>query len=357
MKKLVIITDTHFGARNDSQVFSDYFFEFYQNQFFPYIVENSEDICGVMHLGDCLDRRKFINYKTAMDFREKFIGGLMETWKPCYFIVGNHDIYYKNTLAVNCYNELPMPGSEACWYVYDKPQVISIEKQDIAIIPWITAENYAETTKVLKSGAQIGMGHLEVRGFEMHSGVVSDHGFEKELFKNFEMVLSGHYHKRSNDGQIYYLGCPYEMTWADCGDPKGFHTFDLETRELEFFPNEYTMFEKIYYDDTKQDYAEFDITKFDKKYVKVFVENRNDYYAYDKFLDRLYKEISLHDLKIVEDFSDLSSDFVHDDIVDGAQDTLSLLDRYVDEIDTILDKERIKTKLKSLYIEAGDLEA
>ena len=87
------------------------------------------------------------------------------------------------------------------------------------------------------------------------------------------------------------------------------------------------------------------------------MENRNDYYAYDKFLDRLYKEISLHDLKIVEDFSDLSSDFVHDDIVDGAQDTLSLLDRYVDEIDTILDKERIKTKLKSLYIEAGDLEA
>ena len=61
MKKLVIITDTHFGARNDSQVFSDYFFDFYQNQFFPYIIENSEDIRGVMHLGDCLDRRKFIN--------------------------------------------------------------------------------------------------------------------------------------------------------------------------------------------------------------------------------------------------------------------------------------------------------
>ncbi len=146
------------------------------------------------------------------------------------------------------------------------------------------------------------------------------------------------------------------MTWADCGDPKGFHTFDLETRELEFIPNRYTMFEKIYYDDSKMDYVKSDITKYDKKYVKVFVENRQDYFAFDKFLDRLYKEISVHDLKIVEDFSDLSAEFVHDDIVEGAQDTMSLLDKYVDEIETSLDKDRIKSKLKSLYVEAGDLE-
>ena len=146
------------------------------------------------------------------------------------------------------------------------------------------------------------------------------------------------------------------MTWADCGDPKGFHTFDLETRELEFIPNRYTMFKKIYYDDSKMDYVKSDITKYDKKYVKVFVENRQDYFAFDKFLDRLYKEISVHDLKIVEDFSDLSADFVHDDIVEGAQDTMSLLDKYVDEIETSLDKDRIKSKLKSLYVEAGDLE-
>ena len=196
------------------------------------------------------------------------------------------------------------------------------------------------------------MGHLEVKGFEMHQGVVSDHGFEKELFKNFEMVLSGHYHKRSNDVPDLLSGVSIRDDLGfDCADPKGFHTFDLETRELEFIPNRYTMFEKIYYDDSKMDYVKSDITKYDKKYVKVFVENRQDYFAFDKFLDRLYKEISVHDLKIVEDFSDLSADFVHDDIVEGAQDTLSLLDKYVDEIETSLDKNRIKSKLKSLYVE------
>ena len=83
------------------------------------------------------------------------------------------------------------------------------------------------------------------------------------------------------------------------------------------------------------------LEQFEGKFVKVFVENRDDYYAFDKFMDRMYKEISVTDLKVVEDFSDLSADFVHDDVVEGAQDTMSLLDRYVEEIDSKLDKERI----------------
>ena len=88
----------------------------------------------------------------------------------------------------------------------------------------------------------------------------------------------------------------------------------------------------------------------------MFVENRTDYYAFDKFLDRLYNDISVWDLKVIEDFSDLNVDFISDNVVEDSQDTLSLLDLYVSEIDTNLDKNRIKDKLKSLYIEAGDLE-
>ena len=99
-----------------------------------------------------------------------------------------------------------------------------------------------------------------------------------------------------------------------------------------------------------------DVSQYDQKFVKVFVENRDDYYAFDKFLDRLYNDISVHYLKVIEDFSDLSVDFVSDNIVKEAQDTLSLLDRYVDDIETNLDKERIKGKLKSLYVSAGDID-
>ena len=353
MSKIAILTDTHFGARSDSLIFNEFFYDFYENQFFPYVKEHPE-ITTFLHLGDCLDRRKYINYKIAKDFRERFIGGLDELNIPCHFIVGNHDIYYKNTLEVNCYNELTLP--ENC-NVYDEPTIVTIDGYDVAVIPWLTTDNEDQVYGLTKEpGVQVAFGHLEISGFEMHSGVMSQIGISKSVFHKFDMVMSGHFHKRSTDGHIYYLGCPYEMTWADCNDPKGFHVFDIETRELEFIPNERTIFEKIYYNDKKTKYSGVDVSQYDQKFVKVFVENRDDYYEFDKFLDRLYNDISVWDLKVVEDFSDLSVDFVSDNVVEESQDTLSLLDRYVEEIETNLDKERIKTKLKSLYIEAGDLE-
>ena len=353
VSKIAILTDTHFGARSDSLIFNEFFYDFYENQFFPYVKEHPE-ITAFLHLGDCLDRRKYINYKIAMDFRERFIRGLDELNIPCHFIVGNHDIYYKNTLEVNCYKELTLP--QQC-YVYDEPTVITINDYDMAVIPWLTSDNEDQVYGLTKEpGVQVAFGHLEISGFEMHSGVMSQSGISKSIFNKFDMVMSGHFHKRSTDGHIYYLGCPYQMSWADANDVKGFHVFDTETRELEFVPNERNIFAKIHYNDKKTVYKDEDVSQYDQKFIKLFVENRDDYYEFDKFLDRLYNDISVHDLKVVEDFSDLSVDFVSDDIVSEAQDTISLLDKYVEDIDTNLDKERIKSKLKSLYIEAGDID-
>ena len=353
MSKIAILTDTHFGARSDSLIFNEFFYDFYENQFFPYVKSHPE-ITTFLHMGDCLDRRKYINYKIAKDFRERFIKGLDELNIPCHFIVGNHDIYYKNTLEVNCYNELGMPENSN---VYSEPTIVTIGDYDMAFIPWLTQENQSQFDSIINEpGVQIAFGHLELSGFEMHSGIMSQTGISKTIFNKFDMVMSGHFHKRSTDGHIYYLGCPYQMSWADANDIKGFHTFDTSTRELEFIPNEKNIFEKIHYNDKTTNYNELEVSKYDQKFVKVFVEHRDDYYAFDKFLDRLYNDISVHDLKVIEDFSDLSVDFVSDDIVKEAQDTLSLLDRYVDDLETNLDKERIKDKLKSLYVSAGDIE-
>ena len=62
MTKFVILGDTHFGARNDSRKFHDYFEKFYKNTFFPYLEEHG--ITEIIQLGDLFDRRKFINYKS-----------------------------------------------------------------------------------------------------------------------------------------------------------------------------------------------------------------------------------------------------------------------------------------------------
>ena len=69
--KIAIVTDTHFGARNDNLNFNEYFFKFYENIFFPTLKERGITTC--VHMGDVVDRRKYISYRIANDFRSRFI--------------------------------------------------------------------------------------------------------------------------------------------------------------------------------------------------------------------------------------------------------------------------------------------
>jgi len=94
--KIALITDTHWGARNDSVIFSEYFSKFYDNVFFPYIDDHNIKTC--IHLGDVVDRRKYINFKTANDLRENFVERLWKMGVVTHVIIGNHDIFYKKTL-------------------------------------------------------------------------------------------------------------------------------------------------------------------------------------------------------------------------------------------------------------------
>ena len=69
--KIAIINDTHFGARNDSPLFLEYFMSFFEKQFFPYCKEHG--ITKVLHLGDLMDRRKYVNFNTLAEVRKRFV--------------------------------------------------------------------------------------------------------------------------------------------------------------------------------------------------------------------------------------------------------------------------------------------
>ena len=136
--KIALITDTHFGARNDSLIFSDFFRKFYENVFFPTLKERG--ISDVIHLGDVVDRRKFINYKTLNSMKEILFIPLKEMGGNIKIIVGNHDIYYKNTLAVNSMTELTKGMSHVT--VYDKPTEVSLtDDHKVLFVPWICDDN------------------------------------------------------------------------------------------------------------------------------------------------------------------------------------------------------------------------
>ena len=346
--KIGLITDTHFGARNDNQNVSDYFFKFYDGVFFPKLIEDK--ITTVIHLGDVMDRRKFVSYKTATDFRKKFIERFEELGIDLHIIVGNHDTYYKNTSEINSMEEL-VKGN-----VYIDPTVVNFDGLDILFIPWINANNYNASMKALKSSkSEVIMGHLEINGFEMYKGHPAEGSYDKSQFRRFDTVFSGHSHHKSDDGQIFYLGTPYEIFWNDADDTKGFHIFDTETRELERIVNPHRLFRKIFYDDSDKDYTEVSVDEYKEQYVKLIVVNKKDLYGFDQFVDRLLK-VDAYEVKIIEDFSELDAENVSDDIVENTEDTLTLLEKYIDELDVTLSKKRLKTTMKSLYNEAQDLE-
>ena len=348
--KIALINDTHWGARNDSPAFIDYFNRFYDEVFFPYLQENN--IKTVIHLGDVVDRRKFINHNTAHNFKLKFWNRIDELNLDTHVIIGNHDTYYKNTNEINALQNLNISKTAK---VYTSSQTINFDGLDILFMPWICDTNKEDTLyHIDNTTAQIVMGHLEIKGFEMHKGHLNEQGLEKELFKRFEKVITGHFHKKSDDGHIYYLGCPYQIMWSDYNCPKGFHIFDTQTRELTRIPNPLIMFKKFVYNDKGEDYSKKDLSEYENTFVKLFVSNRTDTDMFDKLLDRFHNEINAYEINVIEDNNSDMSASVREDILEQGEDTLTFLGNYIDQIDTTLDKAKLKTFAKELYVEANE---
>ena len=348
--KVAIITDQHFGARNDSIAFLDFFEKFYDNTFFPALDANAIDT--VLVLGDTFDRRKYINFYALDRAKKMFFDKLEERGIRVHMLAGNHDTYYKNTNEVNSPDLLLVEYGNID--VISKPETIVIDGTSICMLPWICPENYQESLDHIKNTkAEVCMGHLEIAGFAMYRGMESHDGLAKETFEKFDLVFSGHYHHRSSDKHIHYLGNPYELTWQDYNDPRGFHLFDLSTRELEFICNPYRMFERIEYNDKDQEPVDLDALELDQKYVKLVVVNKNDFYKFDKFIQKLYNK-GCHEIKIIEDMSEFQEGEIGEEI--NLEDTLSVLSHYVDSIETDVDKEQIKTYMRTLYTEAVNIE-
>ena len=350
--KIALLNDTHFGARNDNPAFVKYFNRFYDEIFFPYIIQH--DIKTLIHLGDVVDRRKFINFNTAHNFQENFWKRLWDLKIDTHIILGNHDTYYKNTNKVNFTHLIKTFDGENEPWIYDKPATVNFDGLDILLLPWICPETEEESIyEIDNSHAEVCMGHLEIKGFEMHKGHFQEVGLEMDQFKRFDKVLSGHYHRKSDNGTIYYLGTQYEITWSDYQCPKGFHIFDTDTRELTRVSNPLTMFEKIIYNDTKQSYTNMDISKYKDKHLKVIVEEKTDTNKFGEFIDRLHNEINTHEVNVIEDSYNINAT-ADVNIIDQGEDTLTFLHNYINSLDTELDKARINSIMKDFYQEVQE---
>ena len=346
--KIAIITDQHFGARKNSKLFHDYFLKFYEDIFFPTLIK--EGITTIVDMGDTFDSRKGVDFVSLEWAKNNYYDKLEELGITIHTIIGNHTAYYKNT------NDLTGVGLFLREYdnvkIYSEAEEVTLDKTKFLFVPWINSENQNKTFELIEeSDSPCVMGHLELNGFMATRGHYMEHGMDANIFDKFDRVFTGHYHMRSNQGNVFYLGNPYEMYWNDVNDrERGFHLFDTDTLVHTPVNNPYQIFHNLYYEDTP--HQMLDITKYNQKILKVIVRKKSDPKQFEKYIDKLYSS-NLAELKIVENFDFTEGEEFE---ADESEDTISLLNRYIQESEVDLDKSVITEILQDVYREACEVE-
>ncbi len=204
--KILFITDTHLGLYNDS----DEWLEIVTN-IFKYVKEicKEEKINTIIHGGDFFHNTKSINKKT-LDISKYIVKDILNDI-TIISIIGNHDIFYKNKLKPNSLQTFE--DTSNVHVIYEPTKF-----HDILLVPW--------NADFSKEKAKYCFGHFKINGFQMNDSFTCKKGLNLNLFKNFKQVYSGHFHKKSTNKNIMYLGSPYQQTFADEGSERGFYIWN-----------------------------------------------------------------------------------------------------------------------------------
>ncbi|HET8689737.1 MAG TPA: metallophosphoesterase [Methanosarcina sp.] len=328
---IAILGDTHFGARNGSKQYHRYFAKFFKD-FFKYI--DDFEIKDVIQLGDLFDVRKHVDTWVLDWCKETFIEECVSRKLNVYVCIGNHDIHYKETLEVNT-PSLVLSEWPETFNVIDKPTETTIDGKKFLLVPWITKTNKdAIEAAIKKTKAHYLCGHFEFNGFPMHKGSIAKSHHEHEGYSKFKKIFSGHYHTKSTKDNVIYTGTPYETTWIDSGDEKGFYV--LTDIDIVFAKNQHTFHEYITYPEVRN---------IESKFIRAIIEDTSDKKAIDKWKAKLI-EFEPHDIKYTEKTQTTYASSMNMTKIHSTED---LIFDFVDKTETNLDKQRLKTMMHSLY--------
>lgn len=349
-----ILGDPHWGVRGDSKIFHDIFTTFYKKM----IAEMVDRGCKTLIiLGDVFERRKFVNFETLMVCKRVLFDALRDAGIQVFMIAGNHDVYFKNTNRINSLDLcLPIQEYPNLTLITQTAEEHLIDGQKVLFVPWVNKENYGDICdKIDNSLARFMVAHLDMVGFEMHKGAISEHGhFDADRLHKFERVITGHYHTKSSKGNIFYLGTPYETSWNDYGETKGYHYLNGE--DLEFVPNDFQTFYRFVYDDKNGMPAdllkEIKATDLANKYVKLIIKSKRNLKLFNSFVELIEGKLPA-DLNILDE----TNFVVENEETEGElTDTLSVIRFFIEsELETDLDKTRLMNGMSVLYQSALEL--
>jgi len=348
MNKVILLGDTHWGNNNDSPIFHSHFKKFYE-MMFTYMSENG--IKTIIQLGDLFDKRKNINFLTLHRANQIFFDRLKEFGIHLYVLAGNHDCTYKNTNDVNSVRLL----STSNMTVIDKfTATVNVNGVDVDFFPWLNENNIQQSKDFVKSSkSKIAVGHFEFAAFPMHPGQLAESGMDHRLLSNYTAVYSGHYHTISSRDNVLYTGTPYELSWSDCDDAKGFWVLDLEksNEQPEFIRNPFKLYKSMVYDDVSGE-IETDVNIKDM-FVKLFVVNKQDQYSFDSYVANLNSQ-SPYSLKIIESNISQSIATALNSKIEF-KSTSEMINHVVDEMELKVDGFILKSMIAEIYAEASEL--
>ncbi len=363
---IALITDTHFGSKNFNKSVFKSQMDWFQNQFFPYLIEHK--IKDVIHLGDFVHNRNTIDLIILQDLKQNFFKWFEDNDIKLHIIVGNHDTQYKSTLEYNFYKENTIEFKNVV--VYEKDTILKLGKYKIGMIPWIVETKSWTPPK----GCDILCGHFEIKDFPMMKNIFSHEGYQYEIFKDYKYVFTGHYHTRSNKGNVHYIGTQYQLTWNDFDEDKGFAILK-DNFEFEYIPNTYSpKFIKMYYNSTLDlpirveglsngisGYIDkersLEIAK--DNYVRVYEEKITNQSEFDFWLSSLtsvskndYKIETVNTQEVIEDY-DIN---VFNETLDNDSNTIDIILNCIEGMtfEESISKETLLQMSKMLYQEAFD---
>ena len=233
-KRAFIISDTHLGIRNGSvewiEIMKNYFHDF----FIPLLKKEKKSGDFVIHCGDVFDSRHSLNLLVMNECMNIFeeISKIM----PVVIILGNHDIFRKNTNDVNSVKVLKwIPNIK----IIEEPEIIEVHGKKLLFMPW-RATHQDEVSCVKDNPADFLFCHTEAKGLKFNKGTTIETGIELSDLKSFRKVYAGHIHYAQHSGNFRMLGCPYPLTRSDINNDKGIWVFDIENETEQFFVNDYS---------------------------------------------------------------------------------------------------------------------
>jgi len=317
-----ILSDLHFGANKDDNDLLEF-----QLKSLKYFIKQliERGIKTIVISGDIFHSKKEVNNKTYNIVKNEFFDVLKKAGFRVDIIPGNHDYFYKNSSDIKSISNLEEFDNIT---IYDKPTIMK-EYNNIGFVPYLAnseeKKDFLSFIKTQCTQTKVLIGHFDIAGFVMTKQYVSDSGFNQNVFKDFQSVISGHFHIRQYNGNINYVGSPYQLTWNDAGDVRGMHILDTELGTLDFIPNPEEMYKKIELtQDTDIKELSETLLNFSNKHVKIISDNVD---VSNKLLKNL-KDTEL-DLKTFNLFEKDVEDVEIDDESPDTSDILELATYYV----------------------------